>query len=98
MARRKRDLDDGDDSDASDSSNADFGDFGLNADERDEQDLLSNPYGRKRRRRANGKEDATYGVFGEDSEDEGFKSRKNEKRSDWAKYVLKACCIIVPIC
>ena len=90
MARRKRDLDDGDDSDAAGSSDEDFDDFGLNADERDEQDLLSNPYGRKRRRRANGKDNATYGVFGEDSEDEGFGGRRKqpEKRSDWAKYVL----------
>ena len=90
MARRKRDLDDGDDSDASHSSEDDFNDFGLNDDERDERDLLINPYGRKRRRRVNGKDDATYGVFGEDSEDEGLGRRREEtrKRSDWAKYVL----------
>ena len=60
------------------------------ADERAERDLLENPYGRKRRRRGNGKDDATYGVFGDDSENEGFGGRKKppQKRSDWTKYVM----------
>ena len=83
MARRKRVLDDGDDSDASMSSVDEFDDFGLNEDERAERDLLKN----KRRRKGNGKDDATYGVFGEESEEEGFGVRRGkfEKRSDWTK-------------
>ncbi|KAI5119134.1 hypothetical protein M0805_005740 [Coniferiporia weirii] len=90
MARRKRVLDDGDDSDSSvGSDDGEFDDFGLNDDPgvRAGRELLENPYGRKRRRKAGGKDDATYGVFGEDSEDEGFGGRRRpaEKRSDWAK-------------
>ncbi|KAL5512900.1 hypothetical protein ACEPAH_3298 [Sanghuangporus vaninii] len=90
MARRKRYLDDGDDSDSSTGSENDFNDdFGVNEDpdERAERELLENPYGRKRRRKVNGKDDATYGIFGEDSEDEGFgwRKKKTEKRSDWTK-------------
>ncbi|THH11314.1 hypothetical protein EW145_g734 [Phellinidium pouzarii] len=90
MARRKRVLDDSDDSDSSpDSDEGDFNNFGLNddPDERAERELLENPYGRKRRRKVNGKDDATYGVFADDSEDEGFGGRKKrpEKRSDWTK-------------
>ena len=40
-------------------------------------------------RKGNGKEDAIYGVFGDDSEDEGFGGRpkRPEKRSDWTKCV-----------
>ncbi|KAA1469025.1 TFP11-domain-containing protein [Dentipellis sp. KUC8613] len=87
MARRKRGfLDDGD-SDSSAGSDAD-GDFDdLDPDAREERALLENPY--KRRRRTNGKEDAIYGVFADDSEDEGFGGKKKggrpAKRSDWAK-------------
>ena len=81
-----------DDDDSSDSVGSDDEEYSLNenADERAERELLENPYGRKRRRRANGKDDATYGVFGDDSEDEGFGGRKRQaerKRSDWTKYV-----------
>ena len=90
MARRKRILEDDDSSDAS--ADSDDADFNMNedADERAERDLLENPYGRKRRRRGNGKDDATYGVFGGNSEEEGFGGhrKKEEKRSDWTKYVL----------
>lgn len=94
MVRRKRVLDDEDDSDSSvGSDDGDINEFGLNddPDERAERELLENPYGRKRRRtrKTNGKDDATYGIFGEDSEDEGFggRKKKEEKRSDWTKYV-----------
>ncbi len=84
MARRKRLLDDGDDSD-SNASEQDY-DFGGDPDTREERDLFENPY--RKRRRTTGKDDATYGIFAEDSEDEGFgKGRKptTSKRSDWAK-------------
>jgi tuftelin-interacting protein 11 len=91
MARKRAFLDDGDSDSASDSD--DHADFHPteNPDARDERELFENPYGRKRQRK-NGKDDAIYGVFGEDSEDEGFggkrKGRKDAaapKRSDWAK-------------
>ena len=91
MARRKRGfLDDGD-SDSSQGSDAD--DLGGRFDEadpdaREERALFEDPYQRKRRRK-NGKEDATYGVFADDSEEEGFGGKKRggkpAKKSDWAK-------------
>lgn len=97
MARRKRQLlDDGDDSDSSGGSDDEgLPDYGLNDDPdvRAERELFENPYGRKRRRKVNGKEDALYGVFGEDSEDEGLGGRpkRPEKRSDWTKCVTSLC-------
>ncbi|KAJ3505492.1 hypothetical protein NMY22_g17566 [Coprinellus aureogranulatus] len=88
MGRRKRVLDDGDDSDSSNGSDGlDPHDFNNNdPDAREERALFEDPYQRKRRRK-NGKEDAIYGVFGEDSEDEGYgrKPAERKKRSDWAK-------------
>ncbi|TFK39878.1 GC-rich sequence DNA-binding factor-like protein-domain-containing protein [Crucibulum laeve] len=85
MARRKRVLDDGDDSDSSNPSDLDFDDDN-DPDAREERALFDDPYKRKRRKK-NGKEDALYGVFGEDSEDEGLrgKSSASTKRSDWTK-------------
>ncbi|KAG6897813.1 hypothetical protein C0992_010617 [Termitomyces sp. T32_za158] len=83
MPRRKRLLDDGDDSDSNNESELDFdaqGDPTL----REELQLFENPYQHKRRRK-NGKEDALYGIFGEDSEDEGGSSSKPRKKSDWTK-------------
>ncbi|KAH8108887.1 TFP11-domain-containing protein [Phellopilus nigrolimitatus] len=90
MARRKRVLDDGDDSDSSaGSDDGGFDDFDVNEDPdvRAERELLNNTYGRKKRRKMNGKDDATYGIFADSSEDEGFGGRKKqpEKRSDWTK-------------
>lgn len=90
MARRKRQFldDDSDSSPASD--NDDFGGADIDEndpDAREERALFEDPYKRKRRRK-NGKEDAIYGVFGSDDEDEGFGGRKGgrtEKRSDWTK-------------
>lgn len=89
MARRKRQL--LDDSDSDSPSENDFGDtsFDVNdPDAREERALFEDPYQRKRRR-TNGKEDAIYGVFGSDDEDEGagFSGRKGKgvKRSDWTK-------------
>jgi tuftelin-interacting protein 11 len=83
MARRKRLLDDGDDSDSA-SSGADFG-LDNDPDVRDERELFENPY--RKRRRTNGKESATYGVFADDSDYEGFgkQEKSTTKRSDWTK-------------
>ncbi|KAF8159556.1 GC-rich sequence DNA-binding factor-like protein-domain-containing protein [Crassisporium funariophilum] len=88
MARRKRVLDDDDDSDSSGNSEALDDDFENDPDAREERALFENPYNRKRRRK-NGKEDALYGVFAEDSEDDigGKKggATPKAKRSDWTK-------------
>ncbi|KLO11033.1 hypothetical protein SCHPADRAFT_489417 [Schizopora paradoxa] len=90
MARRKRQfMDDEDDSDSYDGSEDGGDDFGMNndPDAREERELFENPYKRSKRRKAGGKDDATYGVFADDSEDEGFggRSKKPEKRTDWTK-------------
>lgn len=84
MARRKRLLDDGDNSDSDNSSDADL-DFDNNPDAREERELFENPY--RKRRRTNGKESATYGIFGDDSEHEGFgkRGKSTMKHSDWTK-------------
>ncbi|KAG2011763.1 Sip1/TFIP11 interacting protein [Coprinopsis cinerea AmutBmut pab1-1] len=88
MARRKRILDDGDDSDSSNNEDYDFDDFDTNdPDMREERALFENPYKHKRRKK-NAKEDAIYGVFGDDSEDEGPRNKRGGakgKRSDWTK-------------
>lgn len=88
MGRRKRQfLDDGDsDSDASEGSGADFQLNDNDPDARDERALFEDPYRHKRRRR-NEKEDAVYGVFGDDSDDEGYdrKGGARQKKTDWTK-------------
>lgn len=84
MARRKRQLLDDSDSDSNDSNAGDEGFDDGDPDSREERALFENPYKRPRR----GKHDATYGVFGEDSEEEGFGRKKpvaKPKRNDWAK-------------
>ncbi|KAJ8514652.1 hypothetical protein ONZ45_g7826 [Pleurotus djamor] len=85
MARRKRLLDD-DDSDSSAGSD-DEGNFDENdPDARAERELFANPYQHQKKRRRNGKEDALYGVFGEDSDDDRpSKSKRDTRRSDWTK-------------
>jgi tuftelin-interacting protein 11 len=83
MPRRKRVLDDGDsDSDAG----SDAFDFGLdnNPDLREERELFEDPYKRKRRRK-NGKEDAIYGVFGDDSDEDDYKRGTSSRRTNWTK-------------
>ncbi|THV05580.1 TFP11-domain-containing protein [Dendrothele bispora CBS 962.96] len=86
MARRKRVLDDDSDSDSYQGSEAD--EFGLDndPDAREERALFEDPYKRKRRRK-NGKEDAIYGVFGDDSDGGDYKKggQAKSRRSDWAK-------------
>ncbi len=84
MARRKRVLDDGDDSDSSSASD-DGDDFGLDNDAREERDLFANPYQRKRKR--NGKEDAIYGVFGEDSDEDRQPVRTVKKKKKATTFV-----------
>ncbi|KAG9312994.1 Tuftelin interacting protein N terminal-domain-containing protein [Chiua virens] len=88
MGRRKRQfLDDGDsDSGASEGSEVDIHPTDNDPDVRDERALFEDPYRHKRRRRDE-KEDAIYGVFGDDSDDEGY-SRKGvttQKKTDWTK-------------
>ncbi|KAG6898976.1 hypothetical protein C0993_002065 [Termitomyces sp. T159_Od127] len=83
MPRRKRFLDDGDDSDSNNESELDFN-TETDPTVREERELFENPYQHKRRRK-NGKEDALYGIFGEDSDDEGVSSNKLRKKSDWTK-------------
>jgi tuftelin-interacting protein 11 len=86
MARRKRVLDDADDSDSS----ADEGNYNHNLNEDPdlaaERELFENPYKHKRRRK-NGKEDAIYGVFGSDSDnDDNYKpGSSSSRRTHWTK-------------
>ncbi|KAF9006058.1 GC-rich sequence DNA-binding factor-like protein-domain-containing protein [Cyathus striatus] len=86
MPRRKRVLDDGDDSDASLPSDINDIDFDNDPDAREERSLFENPYHHKRRRK-NGREDAIYGVFGDDSDDDDYRTKGSpkEKRTDWTK-------------
>lgn len=87
MARRKRMLDDGDDSDSGGNSDDPDFDFDNDPDAREERALFENPYQNKRRRR-NGKEDALYGIFADNSDDEDNKkgaSSSKPKRNDWTK-------------
>jgi tuftelin-interacting protein 11 len=74
-----------DDSDSSAGSEPDV-DFENDPDARDERALFEDPYQRKRRRR-NGKEDALYGIFGEESDDGGTSKKGvgKPKKSDWTK-------------
>ncbi|EIN09573.1 TFP11-domain-containing protein [Punctularia strigosozonata HHB-11173 SS5] len=95
MARRKRQfLSDGDsDSSPASDDDAEASFDTQNPDARAERELFENPYGHKRRRKDE-REDAIYGVFGDDSEEEaeGFRGRGGRgrggggaKRSDWTK-------------
>lgn len=74
MARRKRFLED----DSSDNSGSDYeaSDPNEDPDERAERRLHEDPYQRNKRRRGRGKDSATYGVFGDDSEEEDPKAGK----------------------
>ncbi|PPQ73235.1 hypothetical protein CVT26_015038 [Gymnopilus dilepis] len=84
MARRKRVLDDGDDSDSSNGSEQLDLDFENDPDAREERALFENPYAHKRRKK-NGKEDALYGIFAENSDEEEVRSNRPSKRRDWTK-------------
>jgi len=89
MGRRKRDVMDDDSSDSDASVESGDGPLpSLNPDEQAEHDLYADPYQRKRRRR-NGKEDALYGIFGEDEDGPAGRgasgSRAGGSRVDWTK-------------
>jgi tuftelin-interacting protein 11 len=86
MARRKRQFLDDADSDSSQSSDTgDVPEFeDTTQDARDERALFEDPYKRKKRKK-DGKEDALYGVFAEDSEDERARDKRPQKRSDWTR-------------
>ena len=81
MARRKRQFLEDDDSDSSPVSDVDEPAFDDNdPDARAERELFENPYKRKRRRR-NAKEDAIYGVFGSDDDDEDPKVERRRAKT-----------------
>ncbi|KIK96718.1 hypothetical protein PAXRUDRAFT_825661 [Paxillus rubicundulus Ve08.2h10] len=85
MGRRKRQfLDDSDSDSDAQGSEADFHDN--DPDARDERALFEDPYQRKKRRKSE-KEDAVYGVFGEDSDEmgDGIKGGVRRERRDWTK-------------
>ena len=80
-------LDDGDDSDSGGNSDDPNLDFDNDPDAREERALFENPYQNKRRRR-NGKEDALYGIFADDTDDDDNRkgpSTSKSKRNDWTK-------------
>ncbi|CDO68375.1 hypothetical protein BN946_scf184815.g22 [Trametes cinnabarina] len=88
MARRKRQLLEDDDSSSSVSDVDDTIDFDDNndPDARAERELFENPYKRKRRRK-NGKEDAIYGIFGSDDEDESPQRLRGKSRTKAPSFV-----------
>ncbi len=89
MGRRKRQFLEDDDSDSSPVSDVDEPHFDENdPDARAERELFENPYKRKRRRK-NAKEDAIYGVFGseDDEEDEKVERRKAKTRAKAPAFV-----------
>ena len=86
MARRKRVLDDGETDSSAGRSDDDNIDFDNDPDLRDERELFQDPYRRKRRRK-NCKEDAIYGVFGDNSDYEDSSKRRSTSRARtyWTK-------------
>ncbi|TBU40977.1 TFP11-domain-containing protein [Dichomitus squalens] len=89
MARRKRQLLEDDDPDSSPVSDVDEPHFDdSDPDARAERELFENPYNRKRRRK-NAKEDAIYGVFAsdDDEEDEKVARRKARTRTKAPSFV-----------
>ena len=86
MTRRKRVLDDGDSDSSAGRSDDDNINFDNDPDLRDERELFRDPYRRKRRRK-NGKDDAIYGVFGDDSdyEDSSKRGSTSRARTHWTK-------------
>ncbi|KAI0352110.1 TFP11-domain-containing protein [Trametes cingulata] len=87
MARRKRQLLEDDDDSSPVSDVDDTIDFDDNdPDARAERELFENPYKRKRRRK-NGKEDAIYGVFGSDDEDDTPERPRGKNRTKAPAFV-----------
>ena len=71
MGRRKREFMSDDDS-SENSAEDDYEERELHGEEQAERALFEDPYQQRKRRRLNktGKDDATYGVFGEDDEEQ----------------------------
>lgn len=72
MARRKKQFMDDDDPDSSDASSqgeeATAPDWDEDPDERAERLRFTDPYGKRTKRKRNGKDDALYGVFADDDD------------------------------
>lgn len=73
MARRKKQYMSDDDLDSSGASSQDeeatAPDWDEDPDERAERLRFTDPYGKRSKRKRNGKDDALYGVFAEDEDD-----------------------------
>lgn len=82
MARRKRQLLEDDDSSGASDTEGGFDDG--DPDTREERALFEDPYQRKRRKK-DGRQDALYGIFGEESDDETQEKKGKTKKSDWTK-------------
>lgn len=83
MARRKKQYMSDDDIDSSDASSqadeATAPDWDEDPDERAERLRFTDPYGKRSKRKRNGKEDALYGVFAEDDEEHAAGSSRGSK-------------------
>ena len=85
MGRRKRATIEDDMDSSEDSAQEDYdGEEELNGDERAERELFENPYQQRKRRRLNGRDDATYGIFAEEESDAPRYARAGPRRR--AKY------------
>ncbi|KAF9054490.1 GC-rich sequence DNA-binding factor-like protein-domain-containing protein [Panaeolus papilionaceus] len=84
MPRRKRVLDDGDDSDDSITSEGGNVDWDNDPNVQEERELFQNPYKNKRQRKDN-KEDAIYGIFGDDSDEEDIRNPAARSKRNWTK-------------
>jgi tuftelin-interacting protein 11 len=86
MGRRKRATIEDDMDSSDDSAQEGYDDQEeLDADERAERELFENPYQQRKRRRLNGKDDATYGIFAEEEDGEPRYARAGPKKR--AKYI-----------
>ena len=91
MGRRQRATIEDDMDSSDDSAQEDYdGEEELNGDERAERELFENPYQQRKRRRLNGRDDATYGVFAEEEDDAPRYARAGPKRR--AKYANSSWC------
>ena len=89
MAHKKRALI-SDGSSSGDSEDNDYEEQEINNEDGDaERELHEDPYQQRKRRRLNGrgKDDATYGIFGDDDDDERPYKRAGPKRK--TKYVCR---------
>jgi tuftelin-interacting protein 11 len=81
MGRKKRAFI-SDDSSSNDSEDNDYEEQELDGDGDAERELHEDPYQQRKRRRLNGrgKDDATYGIFGDDDDDGPSYKRATPKR------------------